>query len=1242
VSTPPRLDDGERSPLALRIDAACNRFEKAWRAGPPPRIEDFLEGWQGAYRAALLRELVLLDLDYRRGRGEPGRADDYRERFPELDLDGLAAAVSSRPPGKETTSEAGPPQNAVATDGRDADHVEGAAGHSFGDYEVLEELGRGGMGVVYKARQVSLNRVVALKQILAGAHAGPADLTRFRAEAEAVARLQHPNIVQVFEVGEHQGRPFLSLEFCGGGNLAKKLNGTPLPPKEAARLVETLGRAVHAAHQRQVIHRDLKPANVLLTEEGAPKITDFGLAKKVDSAEGLTLSGVPMGTYSYMPPEQAEGKWKEVGPAADVYALGAILYECLTGRPPFKAATLKETLRQVVHDDPVSPRQLQPKTPCDLETICLKCLRKEPAKRYASALELAEDLRRFQDGKPIKARPVGAGERVVKWVRRQPVLAGITALFVASLLTGTGVSTYLAVLANNRADQIEKDAKAIKDEQEKTKHEQEKTKHEQGKTAAALKESEANLKGSQIRLVDGLLRSVGRNLDTVDPIEWQSLWELAALPKEDDPVRIFFIDRALDAPETAELLGRRSAMAVHAAVGLDRVRREQVLKVLRPRLRDREADGRIRTACILALAELTPLNEDDAGVAVQAVLDAMDRGTDPNELSALKQALGAVAPRMNGAAAAAAAQRILDATDKNPDQHRQNASRDLAQALAAVAPQLDRLGAEAAAPRVIDLIAKRLDQHLAQEMERQSLVRAWAAIAPRLDEAAAAAAAHRILDAKVKIPAPHRNHLLAAVAPRLEAAAAAAIAERLLDGMETPAKDANTVFAVRFFAQALATVAPRLDEAGAATVAQRILDAMGKNADPKAQAACARALPGIAPRISETAAKAATEMMLNAMEKPLDPDELCDLAEALAAVAPRLDEAEGNFKAATAGRGRGRWAAAAAAAAAQRILDAMEKNPDSTTFPTLAQAFAAVAPRLDRTEAAAAAQRIIDLKNPGPPDSISGQSRLRAFGAAASRMDGDAVAQKILDATDKNPRAFLYYAELAAVARRLDAAAAASIAMRLLDRLDTSVKDVYMRSAVPSLTQPLAAVAPQLDRAAAAAAAQRFFDAMDKDPEDKPYAPALALALAAAAPRLERAAAAAAAQRVIHAMTKTTSEKAQAALALALGAVAPRLDDAGVAVAASRFLIVIASNPNRPMTEDSLRVFQALGAQLDRQGRVDLLKHPACVGQARAVVLQQLGKESGREFNDVWELVDWLAEHHPEVDVLTPPQLLKP
>jgi WD40 repeat protein/serine/threonine protein kinase len=308
-------------------------------------------------------------------------------------------------------------------------------------YEILGELGRGGMGVVYKARQVSLQRLVAVKMILAGSHSSEDSQRRFRREVEAIAHLQHPNLVQVHEVGSHEGCPYYSMEYVEGGTLDQKLAGKPQPPEQAAALIETLARTMHALHQQGVVHRDLKPVNILLTADGMPKISDFGLAKRLDDSAGPTLSGEIMGTPSYMAPEQATGESKHVGPATDVYALGAILYEMLTGRPPFHGATPVETITQVASDEPVSPRHLLPRLPIDLETICLKCLEKQLARRYASALALAEDLQRFLAGEPIQARPVTMLERGKKWVHRRPAMAGLVAVSVlaAVVLTVGGI-----------------------------------------------------------------------------------------------------------------------------------------------------------------------------------------------------------------------------------------------------------------------------------------------------------------------------------------------------------------------------------------------------------------------------------------------------------------------------------------------------------------------------------------------------------------------------------------------------------------------------------------------------------------------------------------------------------------------------------------------------------------------------------------------------------------------------------
>ncbi len=303
-----------------------------------------------------------------------------------------------------------------------------------GDYELLEVLGRGGMGVVYKARDLKLKRYVALKMLRVGADVSPLELSRFRAEAEAVAQLQHPNVVQIYDIGQHQGQPYLVFEFVDNGSLDRHTQGQPRPPRWAAECVETLARAVHHAHQKGIIHRDLKPANVLLTRSGTFKLTDFGLAKLLDTA-GDTKSGDVLGTPSYMAPEQAAGK-KDITVAVDTYALGALLYELLTGRPPFRGVSVLDTLEQVREADPAPPSRLVPKLHRDLSTVCLKCLYKSPHRRYGSAEALADDLRRWLDGMPISAAPPGAAERLWHGVRRRPLATalGVTsAVLVVSL-----------------------------------------------------------------------------------------------------------------------------------------------------------------------------------------------------------------------------------------------------------------------------------------------------------------------------------------------------------------------------------------------------------------------------------------------------------------------------------------------------------------------------------------------------------------------------------------------------------------------------------------------------------------------------------------------------------------------------------------------------------------------------------------------------------------------------------------
>jgi serine/threonine protein kinase/Flp pilus assembly protein TadD len=487
-----------------------DRFDTAWQEGKVPSLGAFLSGLpegQPQARRQLLTELVKIDLEYRWRRndlpGESGslaprpRLEDYLRRYPEL---GTLETLPLELVGEEYRARrGGGDRPTLAEYAARFPHLTGELpkllsqarkteiSRRFGEYEILEEIGRGGMGIVYRARQVSLNRLVALKMLRSGTDADQEESTRFWREAGVIARFQHPHIVQVYHFGEDNGRPFLELELVDGGSLAEFLCGTPQPARESAAFMRILVETMQYAHERGIVHRDLKPANILLQESGArsqesgvrnqgsgvrgqesgldtatdsplttrhspfsklpltsyrPKITDFGLARQLDADIGQTRTGMIVGTPSYMAPEQARSE-RDIGPAADIYALGAILYELLTGRPPFRAATLLETLEQVRGAEPVAPSRLQPKLPRDLETIVLKAMAKEPARRYPSAAALANDLQRFLDDRPIRARRSGAWEHTWRWCRRNRLVASLAGL-LAVILLGAGVGGLIA------------------------------------------------------------------------------------------------------------------------------------------------------------------------------------------------------------------------------------------------------------------------------------------------------------------------------------------------------------------------------------------------------------------------------------------------------------------------------------------------------------------------------------------------------------------------------------------------------------------------------------------------------------------------------------------------------------------------------------------------------------------------------------------------------------------------------
>lgn len=480
----PSVDDD-----AFAVETVIDRFEDAWQWGQQPAPEDFLPG-DVAASPQLLLELLLVDFERRLEAGLPASTADYRRRLPVLnELPEIIAALADAeamlnsereyPPAQALPSEnaAGattdapraavtlsidtlgamnqsalgqrstnrPIEPAIAPNARPADapHIPG--------YEIHREIGRGGMGTAYEARDLRLARQVAIKVVDLHTRGNRELAQRLLGEAQAVARLQHANIVQVHEVGESDGRPFLVLELLTGGDLQARLKAGPLPPRDAAELLRTLSRAMHRVHQLRLVHRDLKPANILFAADGTPKISDFGLAKRADDDASLTRTGEIVGTPSHMAPEQALGQSREVTSAADIYSLGSVLFECVAGRPPFRAASVHETLEQLRHEPAPPLGRLVPGVPRELATICAKCLEKSPDRRYASAEMLADDLQRYLDGRPILARPIGPIENLTRWARRQPVVATLT-LLSAALLTAVAVVSTVASLRLARAN----------------------------------------------------------------------------------------------------------------------------------------------------------------------------------------------------------------------------------------------------------------------------------------------------------------------------------------------------------------------------------------------------------------------------------------------------------------------------------------------------------------------------------------------------------------------------------------------------------------------------------------------------------------------------------------------------------------------------------------------------------------------------------------------------------------------
>jgi hypothetical protein len=1149
-------------------------------------------------------------------------------------------------------------------------------------YEILDILGRGGMGVVYQARQTQLDRLVALKMILVGGHAGPDELTRFRTEAEAIGRLQHPNIVQIYEVGQHNGLPFLCLEFCPGGSLAQKLDGTPLPPAEAARLVETLARAIEAAHQKQIVHRDLTPGNVLLAADGQLKVTDFGLAKKLDAA-AQTRSGAIMGTPSYMAPEQAGGKLRQIGPATDVYALGAILYELLTGRPPFRAATSLDTILQVVAEEPVPPTQLQPKTPRDLETICLKCLQKEPARRYGTAQALADDLGRFQRNEPIAARPVGSLERLAKWARRQPAVATLLAAVLVLLIAGISVSTFFALDASEQAEDARAKAKIADD-----------------KTKLAEKKSDE----LNVALAQSLLRPMGHEGSAVGSIELDALWELASTAN--DRLRLLFIEKALEKPATAEQLNRRAHLAVHAVVGLNPDRRQQVLQMLVSKLRDKGTDLKIRLACVSLGNALQENTEEYCGYAASTILEQMAKTSDPPALANLARALKAVGDKLSPPQASTAAQQLLQEMARNNDPR---ALDSLTKALQAVAQRLSPDQVSMLAQPLLQQITKTakpgdlIQQIITKTTKRDDLNRLTAplkAMAGRMSPHQASTTAQQLLQEMAKTPFPNDLDLLAdtfkVVADKLSPDHAATVAQQLLQQI-TKTSDPDTLYIIHFVS-GFQAVASKLNPDQAATVAQQLLPQMAKTTNARALNFLAQALKAVADKMNpdqaSKVATTATEQLLQQMTKATerigkdtqtydlldlawtfqavvklrpkqpskmastlaqqllqrmgttnDPSDLADLALTAEAAVSTLSPDQATSMAPT---------------AAQQLLQQMARTHDSRALGSLASALQVVADGLSPEQAhkvAATAAQLLRERMAKTIHSFDFIGLAQTFQLVVKKLNPEQaskeaakVAQLLGERMGKaiNPVDVDNLARaLEKVAGKLSSDQAAKAAQQLLQEMTKTTTYPY---ALANLAGAFKAVADRMSPDHAATAAPQLLQQMARitDPS------ALATLVDPLKPLIDKLSpeqasktASTAAQQFLQQMTRATTPTTLTNLAVASKAVADRLSPDQASKIAQVLLERIAKIAD-PTTAaiDSLSPaaaqalaegMRSLASKLSQQEVVNLLKSPLCVGRARESLLLHLGQQHQRTFRDLWEFVEWARVNEPNLDLTSPP-----
>ena len=1058
-------------------------------------------------------------------------------------------------------------------------------------YQVESLLGYGGMGIVFRAKHLPLGRTVALKMLLAGPYAAPAELARFQREAEAVAGLCHANIVQVYEVGEHEGRPYFTMELVDGGSLAQKVASTPPPVRWAAQLVASLAEAVSVAHSAGIVHRDLKPGNILLTADDTPKISDFGLARRLKSEGELTWTGTTIGTPSYMAPEQVSNRAGPTGPATDVYGLGAILYELLTGQPPFRGGTALETFRQVLAEEPVPPSRLNPRVPRDLETVCLKCLRKEPQQRYPTAAALAEDLRRYLLGQVVAARPVGRLERAGKWIRRNPAVASLSAAAVFALVVGTVASLLFAIEAHGQADLARERARKL--EQQKIELAAQKHDAETKKEEAA----QARVEAEQF-LVAGLMTPIGRNqrqLDSpLDAAEMEVMWQLReARPR----IRLLFLETALSDPEKAWRIGRRANWVGHALVGCDRGLRAEMEQLLVRHIQEPGAPWEVQFACArlgLALNIRARVFEERA---VEALLVALRK------------------PRLERLDYPLVAEVLATASDLLPPS------------------------------QAADHTAHALDLFLASLQEHNDLLlnfntggRAIEAVSRHLDATAATRAADTLEKLMRQPESPHLAspslaRALAAVCQRLPPSEADARVQGIVDYVLEKYRDnKKTEKALYYYqAQILVALIGRLDAARAARVADVIIASLGDSEmdgsvkhEPISYGLTAVFLPEVVERLDARASLQAAERLVVIL-RSAGSIGFKDLKKGLASLCRRLD-------------------AAGAARVATAIEAAARDSKTTIQARTLyADAFVVLEGRLDPPQAASLESALIESLLVNLADAKSCNFR-GLLGQALETIYERPGARNPARAADALTAAFSDPQTQPVLLKPLAAALLVTCGL-----LDPAAASGHTRQAAAALEARWVASTGPLDRASIAEVMAVMWQRLNpteatnhtrrvaadlRDSIQNPKAAAHeidrhAIALTAVCAYLDPAERIeymkGAADTLIAELPKNSTDVFTVyQRAEALAALCEHLDRPGIVRAADALVTILGYPEMRNLHyEIHLGLFKKVAVRLDERDLRRFLEHPLVGGNLQRVVLDFLGKTKNRSFRTTWDYFDW-------------------